>query len=292
MRLLKLLVILPLFSFSQDTLHLLTWNIFLLPKMVSDPSRITRANLIADTLLNSEYDIIIFEEAFHRKARTVLSEKLKKQFPFQIGPAFDKKNQVLGNSGVWIVSRFPIDSVTSIRYKDLGHADMFTKKGVMLIQGNFNGHRFHLAATHAQAQDAMKYQKKRFKNYEQIALMLDKYKEDKVPQIILGDLNTEKKLSHHYDKMVSILGAIDPPTVCELEYTWDGKINQLAHDQTDICQILDYVLYRPNNSDVTVGKKRIVAIRKSWLKRKKPYTDLSDHFAIETDFIFKKDDRK
>lgn len=63
-------------SAQSDSIEILSWNVFLRPAILFD-SQMKRVDSIAHYLYNSDADIIIVQEAFHRRARKRLDDKLK-----------------------------------------------------------------------------------------------------------------------------------------------------------------------------------------------------------------------
>ena len=57
---------------SRGSLKLLTWNLHLLPAVVINKNQKARARGIAKVLSDSKYDVIVFQEALHRRARKII----------------------------------------------------------------------------------------------------------------------------------------------------------------------------------------------------------------------------
>src|SRR5882672_5126625 len=82
----------PVANAQQDTtsslaekIKILSWNIYMLPGFLGH-GKILRAEAIGNLLASSDYDVIVFQEAFHKKARKIISRHLQSAFPFQSGP--------------------------------------------------------------------------------------------------------------------------------------------------------------------------------------------------------------
>lgn len=75
-------------STSEDTItassemKVLTWNIYMLPHFNWINANHRRARGLAQELCQSDYTIIVFQEAFDNGARKIIREVLKKNFPF------------------------------------------------------------------------------------------------------------------------------------------------------------------------------------------------------------------
>src|SRR6185312_17403403 len=149
---------------------------------------------------NSDYDIIVFQEAFHSKARTILADSLKDSYPYQIGPANPGKNFTTTNSGVWIISRIPLTFIGELKFDACEGIDCLSKKGAVLVEGVYEGHKFQLAGTHLESGNNHTV---RERQCTQLAEQLLKPNEqEQVPQIICGDFNVDKYDSEHYNLLV------------------------------------------------------------------------------------------
>src|SRR5688572_24013889 len=65
-------------------LNILSWNIYMLPPLIyAETGKLKRAKVIGDILAKSDYDVIVFQEAFHTSARSILVEKLENKYPYR-----------------------------------------------------------------------------------------------------------------------------------------------------------------------------------------------------------------
>ena len=62
-------------------IKILSWNIYMLPGWLGH-GNIPRAEAIGRLLASSDYDVIVFQEAFHKKARKTINRSLQPVFPF------------------------------------------------------------------------------------------------------------------------------------------------------------------------------------------------------------------
>ena len=72
---------------SVQTLKVLSWNIYMLPPLAKFTGKQRRARKIGELLKNSDFDIFVFQEAFHGAARRKIWRRLKDNFPYKLGPA-------------------------------------------------------------------------------------------------------------------------------------------------------------------------------------------------------------
>src|SRR3954447_15278815 len=68
---------------AQDTLKILTWNIQMLPNVTKGNSRATRAKAIVNQLNARDYDVVVFQELFHKRARRIVINGLKQKYPYR-----------------------------------------------------------------------------------------------------------------------------------------------------------------------------------------------------------------
>ena len=135
----------------------LTWNIWMMPWFTfQSPHNRERAAVIAQELLKLDLDILCFQKAFDSGARDVLWEALRTRFPNQYGPA-NSGFSLKVNSGVWILSRMPLTELGEIQFRDCAGIECFSRKGAMLLHGEFEGHPFQIAATHLQGESGNEF---------------------------------------------------------------------------------------------------------------------------------------
>ncbi len=132
---------------EDNNLKVLSWNIYMLPKMVARKGKLSRAEAIVEDLKKTDFDIIVFQEAFLPGARKIISKGLDSLYPYQYGPANNTPN-IKGSSGVWIISKTKMTILKTIQFKECATWDCLVRKGAMLLQGNWNGKTFQLLGTH------------------------------------------------------------------------------------------------------------------------------------------------
>ena len=262
-------------------LKILSWNIYMLPRFALHTGKHKRAREIAKMLPAENYDIMVFQEAFHGDARRIIKRKLKKLYPYRIGPANRRPFWIKTNSGVWMLSKTPLTKLKQIKYKDCdGFTDCFAHKGALLVEGEFGGQKFQLLGTHIQAGGPYPV---RQSQYEEIRNLIDTYKQEGVPQILAGDFNMGIDRGEHYYQMLKTLD-VD-------EYVPDGELKFTASILNDIRggdddRLIDFIFYRPNGTQPTklIRNVRRFATPEPCFKN---FCDLSDHFAVEAIVRFK-----
>ncbi len=264
-------------------LKILSWNIYLLPGIAPVAGRTVRAAAIADTISKLDYDIIVFQEAFHKKAVKAMREKLKSTYPFMYGPYNQPKSKVRVNSGVWIISKLPLKELGTTQFSNGKVADKFALKGAALLEGTVGKQTFQILGTHLQAED--KFNHIRREQFTQIYTKLLKvYQKEGVPQIICGDMNTQLSEQEEYNFMLKAFDAENGFVSRAQQHTYDGTTNRLAASVwKHAATTLDYILLRKNGLPVKAAYRYISTLRKEWKKGK---FDLSDHYGVVLEIKF------
>jgi sphingomyelin phosphodiesterase len=266
---------------GADELRILSWNIYMLPSAFFPKiGQLERAEAIAEQLKNEAYDVIVFQEAFEKKAREILWEGLKEKFPFSVGPGDGGFLKL--NSGVWILSKLEFTSVATIEFNTCKIADCISKKGAILVELTKNGKIFQVIGTHLQAENYPEVRKEQFQDIAE--KLLKPFEKENVPQFIVGDLNTAPDEAGYCD-MLTLLDAEDcaprktKSWLKEL-VTWGGRENDLFEaDPKRTPQLLDYILIKENGKCSTWIDRTIEIIQQAWDKTK-TRKDLSDHYAV------------
>jgi endonuclease/exonuclease/phosphatase family metal-dependent hydrolase len=278
---------------NQDlggNIKILTWNIYMLPRLYIHTGQLKRAAQIAEVLKTQDADIIVFEEAFDKKSRAIIREGLKALYPYESGDP--RKNVAWKTSGgVWILSKVPVEVVKQIFFKNAQGADKLACKGAILLKGQKDGFCFQLVGTHLQSDpnSGKNVQAIRAIQYNQIRKeLLEPYAEENVPQFVAGDFNTIQADSNNYGQMVGSLNMTQCPLEGEKCYSYDYGNNDLIvtlenQPQLTRPQLIDYVFYSKPGHPTLQGNMHIVTFRKKW---DDAHCDLSDHFAVAAEFHF------
>lgn len=275
-------------SENDDFLSILSWNIYMLPgitnlsKQIDKNFKRPRATQIADTLKNSPYNIIVFQEAFFPPARRRLAKGLKERYPYQYGPVNPSGFSIKASSGIWVVSEVPLNELARTRYRTCNGADCFSKKGAALWEGEWNGKTFQVLGTHLNAGGPKWIREEQFKQiWEELLAPFEKIG---VPQIICGDMNTRYTNRDAYTFMLKTLNALDPPVSNQRMSTKPPKRNEQKEFYTTATDsvFIDYILHRPNGSNMKVIDKRVVTFKANpEFPVKVLHGTLSDHLALE-----------
>ena len=262
---------------SPVQLKMLSWNIFMLPEFITFTNKVERAIEIGEMLRTSDYDVIVLQEAFMKKARVIIYEMIKDSFPYIIEPANNEGFSFKSNSGVWILSKIKLNVLGTTRFKFCKVADCMARKGAMMVEGEKQGKKFHLIGTHLQAENYPYIRKRQFKQIQEE--LISRFSQKNVPLIIGGDLNTEKMDTLNYKDMLTSLDAEDGDLDGDVQATWGGM--NYKFDKKDKNPILDYILLRKNGKKVKVARRKVNIFRS-----KKADYNLSDHFGVEMEMVF------
>lgn len=267
-------------SFGADTLRILSWNIFMVPPGIFKSDQVNRGKMIAEVLDRSGADVIILQEAFMKKTRDIIQQKIGGVYVHHTGKpkgsGFFKTN-----SGVWVLSRLPIEDLRFVRYKNCKGTDCFGGKGAYVFSVTKNGHTSYIAGTHVQsgAQPAT-----RQKQFAQLVAETAYIPAD-VPLLILGDLNTDLYLPDEHRAMLETLQAEDGPTEGEkYSYAADNDLAKRFFGENN--SSLDYLLVRDKAHKIS-SVKRTIHRYSSVSFGTYRFKDLSDHNALVGEVVFK-----
>jgi endonuclease/exonuclease/phosphatase family metal-dependent hydrolase len=273
---------------EDDYLRILSWNIYMLPgitnlsKEIDKNFKKDRAHQIAETMNNSQYNVIVFQEAFFGPARRVLSKKLKQKYPYQYGPLNPSGLSLKTSSGIWIVSEVPLKELGTTRYRTCDGADCFAKKGAVMLEGEWKGKPFQVLGTHLNAGGPIWIRQEQFKQMrDELILPFQKLG---VPQIICGDMNTRFTNRDAYSFMIETLDVIDLPVSNQRFSTKPPKENEPKTMYTTATDsvFIDYIFHRENGSNMKVIDKQVVTFKANpTFPVKVLHGTLSDHLALE-----------
>ena len=280
---------------AQDSLKILTWNIQMLPSFAKSNGKIKRAKAIVNQLNQRDYELIIFQELFHKHSRRIVTNGLSDLYPHHTQILNKKPLSLKANGGVMIFSKYPIRQVHQIRFKDRTGFDRLARKGAVLAEVDVKGKFVQVIGTHLQAFGT---QEILYSQYRQLARQLiEPHSKPGVPQLICGDFNTLKSLPPklpsdisqdfidrlpRYFTMLEILQAKDGALEGEQQFTMDRPFNDLCKTRKEYRLLLDYVLIRSNSPNDYAIKRQVQIIRQRWHKE---HEDLSDHFGLEAVMI-------
>jgi endonuclease/exonuclease/phosphatase family metal-dependent hydrolase len=273
-------------------LSILTWNIFMMPEWLGEsPENQARAAAIAKTLLEQNFDILCLQKVFDGKARAVLERALSARYPHRYGPAND--GCLLLNSGVWVLSRYPLLDYQEIEFGECDSWECYSRKGALLVSGTCGGTPFRLIATHLQGEEGASFtpENQAIRDLQMLEIrdrLIVPHREAKVPFVVCGDFGTPRFAnargdeSASYHKMLRTLGVENGR---ESRITLDEVDNQLAKSDTARRNEVDYVLVSNNGFELGVERARCVFRRTGW-DSAQGRSDLSYHYAVSAKLTF------
>lgn len=270
-------------------LQVLTWNVFLRPRhLFWSDAQLDRTQDIVETLRDQQFDVLVFQEAFDRKCVSIIVENLKDLYPHAVLPV--RNNPINLTNGILILSKHPIDLVDRILYKDCAGYDCMADKGAVLVEFSKAGRSYQVVGTHAQAEVGRRYQEIRAVQYDRIREeLLEVHKTPGVPQIVVGDMNTEcSDEAEAYSDMLCKLDVVDGDVLMPEgdlimggePYTWGCRKNDLIPDAyKGRTALLDYALLRSNGRIPKLVRRTLQVFNKP-VRKSGGRRHLSDHYAL------------
>lgn len=263
---------------DSAVLRLLSWNVYLLPAHTfMRTGQVRRSRLIARLLAQSNYDIIVLNEAFHTRARRILAKALRSLFPYQTA-VLNKRFGIKTNGGIWIISRIPLKTIASTQFDACSGIDCLSRKGALMVEAEKDGVTFQIIGTHLQADESAEKQAIRQQQYQQIYdELLKPFARQGVSQWLCGDFNTPLQ-EKSYQDMLRTINAEDGAVLSNTPYTWPTNDYQSPNTGQ---YWFDYILFRPNGTTALPCTRHIRRFGTEWHSGGKKRYDLSDHYAID-----------
>ncbi len=258
---------------SVRELRILSWNIYMLPQAITLTDNAKRARCIGEFLRNGEFDIILFQEAFTAKNRSIIYKEIMDTYPYTYGPANNNQFDIRLNSGLWVVSKIPLRWIDAIEFRNSAGFDAFARKGALMLEGELNRLRFQIVNTHFHAG---KYNNVRILQSRQLrSELLDVYKKEGVVQIVGGDFNVDKNDDASFSELIYELDARDYYSghLC----SYDKVTNDLAGGGDQGNSLIDHIFFRNHAFAGLHVIGRVLRVKKGWSER---HHDLSDHYPV------------
>lgn len=262
---------------ENQPLRILSWNVYLLPVISLFNDNQQRARAIADKISDSNYDIVVFQEAFSATNRRHIARRVKEKFPYHYGPINKGMSPHRTSSGLWVVSRIPLEKKSSIRFSKSSGFDAVARKGAVIFEGIFNDKKFQLLTTHLQADGKEGIRERQLDEIRN--KLLHPFSETNIPQVICGDFNIEKNDVHTYNGMLNLLEASDGELSSSLLHSYDERENTLLRKPEGRTKLIDYILMR-NDLLVHRIERKIKAFQRLVGEE---LHHLSDHYALEAE---------
>ncbi len=259
---------------SCDTLRVLSYNIQLLPRPWVRVKQPIRARKIARLLSKSDFDVVVFQEAFTRRQRRRMKRILDEHFPYQ---AAGKKRRIAQiNNGIWIISKYPLTRVFEHRFKNASGIDRIASKGVLCVEVIKNNKRVHIYGTHIQAGWGENDQQNRLTQHQTFLSKIFEYQQPDIPQIITGDFNVSIQSKKAHFKKWLLLNQELICTASNANY-WNGSVKENAYQDQ-----IDFVTLRPNHTNASIQNFKQYA---PMIMLGDKEVDAADHYGIQADII-------
>jgi len=212
------------------------------------------------------------------------------------------KDFAVGNGGIIIVSKWPIEDSAELIYSKTTEWEGMTKKGCIYTKINKEGKEYHIFGTHPQAALGQGIRKEQFQEFRKFINSLNIPHHE--PVILAGDFNVNKG-TEEFRLMVNILDVTLPKLKGTEKYTADhsnnllnvysgNKFDAVLYNNLQPSVYLDYVFYSNNHQKPKQAFNEIRVMTygsestpqsPSWSEYLKIY-DLSDHYAIYAQMTF------
>ena len=297
---------------KPNNLSIMTYNIQAFPEYMSVPLDLnkltTRIDYLSNWLKNKNYDIVAFQEAWDRASRTKLKARLASEYPYSIDPIPENGHFLPLNSGILILSKYPIQQQSFLNYQDyqtLTDSDKLANKGAVYFKLNKLGRHYNFIVTHTQAQDtseAIMVRQEEFGLIKKHIIENPKFSIDKSePLILLGDLNTDLYNQSQFNYMVNTLDLNNTFIKNTLnhnpKYSYDSEINLMIKPGTDEQGVYDYIFsvngyQQPYKVDYQMMPVRAVDFAPMYRKSSginlynRGNIEVSDHFMVQAKYYF------
>jgi len=273
---------------GTEQLKVLSYNIYALPFVASK---------IGDRLAEIHhhvqgYDALILQEVFD-SARNELLNALAQEYPYQTHiprvSIWSNTNFNVFDSGVVILSRYPIVNVADYIYPDCSGTDCMADKGIIYAEIIKHGKAYHIANTHTASFDTDEARALRQVQFQQMRNLVNAQQAPAFDAVLFGgDFNVNKlKWPADYAQMLVNLNATDPVSTGH-DATFDPRINTLSQaygSGGDTVEYLDYVVFA-NDHRQPADARNDVRVPRSTAQGLWGVWDLSDHFPVMGEFDF------
>lgn len=311
MFLLGLTISFSVFSNGNSTFPILmSYNIYMLDKKLTDTQQIKRANLLNKSDFFNNIDIIAFNEVFDNDSSQIITDGLTKKGFSYFTPVLGR--QIIGwdstegnwsdsipeDGGVLIMSKYPIEYKAQYIFSNGCGADAMSQKGFIHAKIRKDNVVFNIIATHTQADDnscsisGLTPEEIRNQQFAEIRnYIIDKKIPSNEMVVITGDLNVNKG-SLEFKRMIELLNVSEPDSYAGADFSWDPNINTLASKSfPDLNgQLLDYILVDKDHLQPPYWHNQVLDMESpritlsGTIENYYAY-DYSDHFPV-TAFVY------
>ncbi len=262
-------------SFGQDSLKVLTWNIFQRPWIMNDHQN-KRIKPSCKWLLESKADVIVLQEVLKKSSVKKCKELLSEVYPYEAIPSKKEDGLLKLNSGVVIFSKFPIHKREVKVYSENKGADALAKKAAISVHFEVSGKSIQLIGTHLQAMKGEELDSIRIAQVKELKEIIDTTTD---AQIFVGDFNMAFQ-SKAYLKTLSLLNAKNGKKKGDVCCSSSLKGNGLFPANKN-ARWIDFIFLNKNSS-LKYAWTQIFHPSYNWGKS----SFLSDHNPVISQFYF------
>lgn len=167
-----------------EPVRVLLWNVYSLPSILTDGR--SRVRVAAISPLLRKYDVVVLNEGFCNKD-ALLAEA---GFDAAGTKRLTRQWYTLFDSGLLVLSRFPIRETIGEHFTHRARWDWFAAKGLLLCRLQLpGGHNLDLVATHMQGGNSAAEQTARGRQADQTAAFVSRHCPADHSVLFCGDLN-------------------------------------------------------------------------------------------------------
>lgn len=283
-KILLVMLIVPIIG-SASELKILSWNLFMLPKPINFSLQQTRTKMMTEFLPQSGHDIYLFQEVFTAITKIKLSKAFTKTHPYQVQLLSDKKWPHFLDSGLMVISKYPIKVIGKDHFNKCTNTDCFAAKGVLLVEVTLpDQKKVQIATTHLQAWETQEAIDIRRLQLEQVKILLDKNLNPSVPQLLVGDLNINGFAPHEYSQALRVLGMDSSPLQGNQSATNGYPLECYKKPgPSNNPKWLDHVWIRSHQSKASIIYRHTLEYQGKFKRNR--LCPLSDHRAVEAKII-------
>ncbi len=255
-----------------------------------------------------DFDVIAFQEAWDRDSREKIKRNLAAYYPYSLDPVPDNTHSLPLNSGLLVLSKYPISNSKFLNYVDyqsLTDADKLSNKGALYFKLNKLGKNYNMIVTHTQAQNTAQAIKVRQEEFNLIQNQLINNPDLNIahdePLLFFGDLNTDHYDEQQFSYMQRTLNLNDQWLSNTLyktpKFSYDSTLNLMIDSSVNEQGTYDYIIpvngyAQPEKVDYQITPVRAVdyarMYRRSLNTKLYNYGDveISDHFMVQGKFFF------
>jgi exonuclease III len=195
-----LLLSVPAIGNAQpDTVSIVSWNVFLRPAILSD-NQMGRVDSIAHYILETEHDVVVLQEVFHKRARKKLVKSLQTLYPYR---TVRGKRSFWGvPCGVLILSKYKLRKETNFSFKKGKGSDGLAHKGAIVV--DIDSLNLTVVGTHLQAGHGEEREGVRLRQLKTMKGEVAKLTDSSTHVLFTGDFNIDR-FETDYDSLLTIL---------------------------------------------------------------------------------------